>query len=287
MKKTFLYSLLIFLGVFMISTNKKQQMTACGGWDPDALSSYELFKPISFAEMSNFIWKRDSTKDVNIDDWKIYLKDDKINLQDIEHIVYKVSADDMQKIRFYVSEGKILDNKLKNNAMVKLWQKNKDLEAIDYLYFAKTCEPHTAYYDPWTSDEDRKRDITKMKWLMDEAKKYHSQKASNDFLKLRFAYQAIRLAHYTKNYDKALRFYDEMIKPNENKNTSIVMYWTLAHKAGALYHKGEKGEAAYLFSKVFDLCKSKQASAFLSFKVDSQKDWKKAESFCKNGEEKP
>ncbi|TAG95678.1 MAG: hypothetical protein EAZ20_00135 [Bacteroidetes bacterium] len=203
----------------------------------------------------------------------------------MKKIIYESSADDMQKIRAFITDGKILDNKLKNNDVIKIWQKNKDLDAIDYLFFAKTCEMQAAKPNEW-GEENTKKDMEKIKWLADAGKKYYNEKGSNPFLKIRFAYQALRMAHYSKQYDKVIRFYDEMVKPIEEKTTSVIKYWALSHKAGALYSKGNIGESLYLFSRIFDLCPSKQASSYLSIKIYGQNDWDNAMGLCKNNDEK-
>lgn len=283
-KFTQIYLLLILLSAFGLRTEKVNYLAICAGGDDNEIINYRFFTPISFAEMSNFKWKSDSTFTANMDDWKNYLGG-KINNEDLKKIIYDASADDMQKIRAYITEGKMLDTKLKNNDIIKIWQKNKDLEAIDYLYFAKICEIQSAKHDTW-ADEKPKRDFEKMRWLTDAGKKYYNEKASNPFLKVRFAYQAIRMAHYTQEYDKVVRFYDELIKPIENNTTSVIKYWALSHKAGALYKKGMQGESIYLFSRIFDLCPSKQASAYLSIKIYEQNEWEKALDLCQNNDEK-
>ncbi len=282
-KSTQIYIGLIFLSAFMWRSEQTHTLPICAGGDPNEINNYRFFEPISFAEMSNFKWKSDSTFSANMEDWKAYLG--KTNDADLKKIIYETSADDMQKIRAYITDGKMLDNKLKNNDVVKIWQKNKDLEAIDYLYFAKTCEVQAKKYDSW-SEEAPKKDMEKIKWLADAGKKYYNEKASNPFLKIRFAYQAIRMAHYSNQYDKAIRFYDELVKPIEDKTTSVIKYWALSHKAGALFRTGNIGESIYLFSRIFDVCPSKQASAYLSIKIYEQGNWDSALSLCKNADER-
>ena len=107
----------------------------------------------------------------------------------------------------------------------------------------------------------------------------------DNFLKLRYAYQAIRLSHYAKNYENAVKYYDELV---ENLNVeSIVKYWALSLKAGALKHLGNIAEANYYFAVVFQNCPEQRFIASNSLNV-SFKDSLLFESlkFCKNSDEK-
>jgi hypothetical protein len=283
------YPIFILLSLALVFRPQQVAKSTCGGWSENYYESYQFFAPISFAEMADFDWKIDSTAGDNLQEWKTYFKN-KPRLEDISQLVYETSADDMQKVRATILRANSpLPPALKDNSLVKYLTDKRDiserdaLETIDYLFYAKTCEPEALAYDQW---DERKRDIEKMKWLADAGKKYYKEKAANDFLKLRFAYQAIRMAHYTKQYDKAIRFYDELVEPISMQTESILRYWNLALKAGALKHSGKKGEAAYWFSVVFDKCMSKRASSFLSFEIAEEAEWKQALSLCKNNEEK-
>ncbi|MCU0447857.1 MAG: hypothetical protein MUE85_23405 [Microscillaceae bacterium] len=283
------YPIFIFLSLALIFRPQQIAKSTCGGWDPNYYESYQFFAPISFAEMADFDWQVDSTAGDNLQEWKTYFKN-KPRVEDIKQLVYETSSDDMQKVRATILKATSpLPNALKDNSLVKYLIEKREiserdaLETIDYLFYAKVCEPEAVNDESW---EERKRDTEKMKWLADAGKKYYKEKASNDFLKLRFAYQAIRMAHYTKQYDKVLRWYDELVEPISMQTESIIRYWNLALRAGALKNLGKKGEAAYYFSLVFDKCMSKRASSFLSFEIGSESEWKQALALCKDNDEK-
>jgi hypothetical protein len=283
------FVLFSFLSLAFIFQPQKMADGTCASLPEDWYESYQFFAPISFAEMSDFDFRVDSTENDNLKEWKKYFKD-RVGEKDIYQIVYKASADDMQKIRAAIlNPAANLKAELKENALVKYLQDKKEIksqeavEIADYLFYAKTCEPEALKDGQW--DED-KRDITKMKWLADAGKKYYKEKASSDFLKLRFAYQAIRMAHYTHQYDKVLRFFEEMVEPLKISTESIIYYWTLALKAGALKKSGQEADAAYLFSIVFDKCISRRPSSFLSFEIKNEQNWQKSLKLCQNNEEK-
>jgi hypothetical protein len=267
---------------FIIQPQKTAQST-CGGYDEDYAPSYSFFAPLTFDRFyeSNTAW--DKTEDDNLNDWEAYFKKG-ADRADISKIVYQVSADDMQKIRNYVQGKGSLSAELKNNSLIKYWQKTPDLEAIDYLFYAKTCEPHAWKQDSW--NEKTAKDKETMRWLADAGKKYYSEKASNNFLKMRFAYQAIRMAQYIGQNDKALEFYDELVVPIFDQSQSVIRYWALAHKAGALRATGDITEANYVFSRIFDECPSKRVSSYLSIDIPNEKVWQGMLDKCKNVSEK-
>jgi hypothetical protein len=279
--KIFRLSLLALVTLaFSLRPTKITESTCAGGdFEPYA---YNLFKPIPFSELTDFWRKPDLTEDANLKDWLAYLKD-KPKLDDVREVVYKLSADDMQKVRAFVSNGANIPAAWQKNSLIKYWQGNKDIEAIDYLFYAKACEAQAGTFDDW---QEGTRDLSKVKWLADAGKQYYKEKASNDFLKLRFAYQAIRMAHYSEQYQKGIAFYEELVKPLEAKTESPIKYWALAHKAGCLMRAGKEAEANYLFAQVFDKCPSKRVSSALSWSVENENTWKSAIAFCQNPQEK-
>ncbi|TAE14221.1 MAG: hypothetical protein EAZ95_10155 [Bacteroidetes bacterium] len=272
-------SVLVLLTVAFSVRPTKIAESTCMSMPEDWHDSYHIFTPISFSELTDFWKKPEQSEEANLNDWLAYLNN-KPKLDDVRQIVYKVSANDMQAIRGYVSAGKgNLSPDLQKNSLIKYWQGNKDIEAIDYLFYAKTCEGQAGTFDDW---ETPKRDMSQVKWLADAGKKYYAEKASNDFLKVRFAYQAIRMAHYSNQYNKAIGWYDELVKPLEGKTNSPIVHWALAHKAGCLMSAGKEGEANFLFAQIFDKCPSKRVSSALSWKVENETVWTNALGFCKS-----
>jgi hypothetical protein len=108
--------------------------------------------------------------------------------------------------------------------------KNKCLETIEYLLFAKKCEPFvTADKDVW---QTKKPDIQKMEVLIQEGTKEFLTIESH-YIRLRMAYQIIRLAHYSGQYSKVKYLYNYFI-PKINHAPSTIQYWIEGHYAGAL-----------------------------------------------------
>ncbi|MCU0444557.1 MAG: LysM peptidoglycan-binding domain-containing protein [Microscillaceae bacterium] len=105
------------------------------------------------------------------------------------------------------------------------------------------------------------------------------------FIRLRYAFQAIRAAHYTRLYERCIQLYDQLVVPLPEVN-SIIKYWALEHKGGAYKGLQQNAEANLCFAQVFDKCPTRRFSAYQSFWVDSDKDWQKMLKLCQTNAEK-
>jgi hypothetical protein len=202
-------------------------------------------------------------------------------LSDIEWLIYQSDLADLQELRYAVIQKTGLISYLRSNKFAVHLVKNKCLETIEYLIFAKQCEPFVKKLDPWQS---KSRDIQQMEDLI-QAGTNHFLNIESHYIRLRMAYQLVRLAHYSGQYSKAKQLYHYFI-PKIDHDPSIIQYWIEGHYAGALKELGERAEAAYYFARVFHYCAAKRESAFLSFEIRTDKEWQNALSFCKNDEER-
>jgi hypothetical protein len=172
---------------------------------------------------------------------------------------------------------------MKANAMTSYFIRNKDLEGLGYIMYAKQAEPFvTGSYQDW---EAITRDSLKMDKLMKNGRQLYAA-AKTDFFRLRYAYQIIRLAHYSGNYPAAIKAYDEMVAANST--SSLLQPLSLALKAGALFHTDRRMEAAYLFSKAFSASPVKRISNYISFDwaVESARKREEYLALCANNKEK-
>ena len=177
---------------------------------------------------------------------------------------------------------KIPDSVLKNS-MTNYFITGKNLEALGYILYAKQVEPFvTGNGDSW---EPIKRDSTKMTKLIKNGQQLFTA-AKDDFIKLKYGYQLVRLAQYSRQYAETIKFYDDYIAPN--KTNSVLQPLALSLKAGALNGLGNKKQAAYLYSKSFNASVAKRVSNYISFRwvVDFKSDKNGYLSVCKNNKEK-
>lgn len=170
-----------------------------------------------------------------------------------------------------------------NNSMVQYFAKSKNLEALGYVLYAKQAEPYLiGDADDW---QPLKRDSVMMNKLAKNGIQLYNA-ARTDLFRLKYAYQVMRLYHYSNNFPAAVSAYDQYVFSNPAQ--SVLQPLSLALKAGALYHMDNKPEAAYLFSKAFDATIAKRLSNFISFKwsIQNAEDRKLYLSKCRNDHEK-
>ena len=219
----------------------------------------------------------------NLNEWYEYFKGE-VSKDDIEKIIYKSTLVELN----YIYEGMNFGNFIWNdqvwwfNSLTKYLIVNKDEETLRYLIFAKECEPNVSdnRENQW---KELHRDSLFMSGLINEGEGLYISSQS-EFIKLRYAYQLIRLAHYSHNYQKALELYKTMVEPTHIK--SIIKYWAMSHKAGVLLRTGNESEGAYLFSRVYDECPSRRIIAAQNFSINSFSQLYEVLSQCKNNHEK-
>ncbi|WP_448528875.1 hypothetical protein [Raineya sp.] len=267
---------------------------SCAYFEPDweiyrffnpELSQNSRFRPLYFS-FSRFYENEDvmqkNEKDENLIEWQTFMEN-KVSAKDLEAIIYKSTQADWDKIRSFVLLQKPLnDKKLAENSVVQYWAtQKKDAESIEYLSFAKKCERYTFVESPWAETPPNAQENL-LAYSKEAEKRFSS--AKDVFIKIRYGYQAVRLAHYAKDYKRTILLYDNLLEPLKTEN--IIKYWAMAHKAGALQKMGQNALSAYLFALVFEKSTAKRISSFLSCKIFTDEDWKKALSLCKNNQEK-
>ena len=246
----------------------------------DSLSAFFL-SPSFF---SHYTQKSSLNPEVgNINEWKGYFNN-RYTVADLNTLIYKSTLDDI----------KILNAaKLNNNSSTipKIFIKSviaKDFvageysDAFKYLIFAKECEPYVVDNRKYSWNE-LIRDTSSMNALLIFGQLGYS-KCADVYLKERYAYQSIRLAHYLKNYDLTIKLFDDLVAPlNTN---SPIYYWSLSHKAGAIQSKGDVAYSSYLFSSIFDRCLSRRLIASQNFKSLESSLLLETLDYCKDNHEK-
>jgi len=204
---------------------------------------------------------------------------------DIDYIVYAASIRDLNELRSTI-EGELLPwsslgPPLSSNSFARYLYRYKCAEAIDYLIFAKQCEPHAVARQSWETDQ---KDLNEMENLIERGQVLF-KRTKSEYFRLRYVYQIVRLAHYMKNYRQTVALY-EYLMPKVDNDPSLIEYWALGHYAGALLELGQSVRAAYLFSQIFDKCPSKRSSAFYSFKIKTDQEWEECLLMCKDNHER-
>lgn len=204
---------------------------------------------------------------------------------DAKKLVNKFSLKDLNNLYYHIEKNQPLKipDSVKQNSMTDYFIRTKDIEALGYILYAKQVEPYVIGGEiDWQPAE---RDSLKMVKLIKSGQQLYAA-AKKDIFKLKYAYQFIRLAHYSVRYADAINWYDEYV--TKTTSNSVLQPLSLALKAGALFRSGQQKEAAYLFSKVFAATNAKKISNYLGFKWSVNSEAGKAEYIAmgKNDKEK-
>jgi hypothetical protein len=227
--------------------------------------------------------KRDPEYDDNIAEWRGRF----CNIPDsaaIDYILYDATPDELADLREATTarfNKKDVYYQLEKNTFAQAIKQMGCTEVVDYLLYAKSVEKYCVKGDEWSENP---KDVAQMFFWINQGRQQFKNTKSH-FLRLRYAYQMIRLAHYAKDYQAVLKIYDDVM-PKTEKINSIINYWILAHKAGALKALGKRAEAAYLFAVVFRYCPSKRRQAFESFSITTDNEWQLCLNYCRDNRER-
>lgn len=200
----------------------------------------------------------------------------------IYQLVYKAPAYDLRELLNSINNRKLpLPVNLRGNTFAAYLRNNNCKETVQYLMFAKSCEPFVTEYDAW---ELRAGNEEAMRSLIEQGKREFMQ-AKSYYVRLRYAYQLVRMAHYLRDYEQTLELYD-FLMPKIDNDPSILEPWIEGHRAGALLALGKRVEASYIYSKVFENSRGKRESALRSFSIKSEKEWKACLLLCETDQER-
>ena len=203
-----------------------------------------------------------STSDVLAKEWAGYCGSP-VTTPDAKSFVTQFAWKDLNNLYFNLEKNQPLKipDSVNRNSMTRYFLKNKSLEALGYIMFAKKTEQFTVgNAENWEAPE---KDSIKMDKLIKNGFQLLSV-TKQDFIQLRYIYQVMRLAHYSGRYNDVINWYDKYAVSNTD-NTSVLKNLCLSLKAGALFRKGNNREAAYQFSKAFAATEVKRISNFLGF----------------------
>ncbi|MEM6270555.1 MAG: hypothetical protein AAF998_14035 [Bacteroidota bacterium] len=267
---------------------------ACG-WDGEwenafyrfmapEMNGQDLFRPFQFT------WDRLYSYDMldpsysqaaNLSEWRDYLGTE-FSEADIQSAVYKLSADDLVAIQEKAAGTRtVLPGDLSKNALVRAWSKGQFPTTLEYLRFAKTCEPFCLPGGGWG---DAPADARGSEELVREGIE-KIQALKFDFFRMRYTYQVVRLLQYSDQEREAIARFEEFGAPLDHLDNTLY-WWTESHYAGALRDVEREAEAAYRFARVFDHCPSRRVQAYYSWRITSEEQWTAAMALCRNGREK-
>lgn len=210
-----------------------------------------------------------------------------VKKEDLAYIIYKAPIEELNLLLTATrSKSLQIPPNLRDNTFAQFVFEKKCTENLEYLMFAKQCEPYVIATERWQAPP---RDKETMQRLIAEGKRQFSKMHSH-YMRLRYAYQVIRLAHYAGEYEQTLALYDELIpkvdKQGSRWSESIIPWWIMGHRAGALRKLGDNVQASYLYAQIFQYCPGRRTSAFQSFFIKTDEEWQDCLRLCQSDEER-
>ena len=199
-------------------------------FDPE-LTGQPEYRPLYFTWNKYYdnLWDDDKfTRNDNLLEWRDYFGH-RATPVDIERVIYTSTITEVEQIDGYLRKANPdLEASLRQNTVVKYVDSTRDLQFSSYLLFAKRCEPLvTERYSSW-NDEGRDDEAkNKLRELLTGGKLLY-EACSSEFLKLRYGYQLVRLAHYAEEFEECQEIYNTYVEPS--KVASIMHYWALEQK---------------------------------------------------------
>lgn len=176
--------------------------------------------------------------DENLKHWRDSVKT-KVSYDALSDLVYKMPLDDLKKAK---KSGK------SSNSALQALLKGKASASVDYLIYAKEVQPVVSWSpDYWYSDNEPPEGETYYRYQTEALKRASQTNDRN--LKIRYLFQALRLAHYSHSYTTAISIYNKNlkdVKPNDPLYERIQAIY-----AGALIKTGNIPDALLLYSRVF------------------------------------
>ncbi|KAA2242974.1 hypothetical protein F0L74_10660 [Chitinophaga agrisoli] len=226
------------------------------------ISSDKGFAAFYYAPISIFYGLDEPEEAANLREWESFFsgKGGKVTEADIRTFIYTYDRSQMAALYKYIDKGAAMQapDSVNNNTLTRYFISSKDLETLGYLMYAKQCEDHSANEEVWSMPAPDS--AVKMRLARNGLQLYNACK--DPHIRERFAFQAVRMAHYSKNFETAIHYYDSLAAPIQS--SSLIHYKALALKAGALLRTGNRPESAYWFSRVFEGAPSQRTLTYVN-----------------------
>ena len=211
---------------------------------------------------------------------------EQVDPEDIESLLYGNTAGTLRRVMDLSARKGATDRDLpepwRQNSFASHLVEYRCTEVAQYLFFAKRVEPYVVARKKTFATQTTAK--AEMESFIEEGLAYFLE-AESHYVRLRYAYQLIRLAHYLGEYDYVIELYDYLL-PKTSADPSILYDWIESHRAGALRELGDYPQSAYLFSRVFANCASCREAAHRSFRIRSDAEWTEAYQLCANDRER-
>lgn len=218
----------------------------------------------------------------NKTEWASYFEN-KVSEEAISYWLYDASLTQIDQMIFDI-KGKTanLDELSKKHSLKNTAPAAKATSFLYYTGFARRNETIAKPADTWDS---RQADIpvANIAQQITGGLNFYT-KASDPFIKERYAFQVERLYFFNKEYDKTISFFNDNEKSFTSGNS---MKWrSLGYKAAALYRQKKYSESNLVYATIFDRYEPMRKSAYLSFHPLPKTEWEQCLALAKSTREK-
>lgn len=231
--------------------------------------------------------KYQSFNTINSEEWHTSFFEKKIPTAAISYWLYTASLNQIDSMIFYLKDKPSnLNTASKTNSLKEFGLNAKATSFLYYVGFAKRNETFSApdYETTWDANPKTKvnKNISIDKQITGGQTFF--VKATDPFLKERYAYQLLRLYFYGKKHNETIDFY--------NKNTTLfqsdnsIKWRALGYTAGSYYRQKNYAQSNYLYSLIYDNYEPLKKSAYLSFHPLQKTEWDQSLNAAKNAHEK-
>lgn len=232
----------------------------------NTITKYEPYAPFRFISPElyyNDYWAENTSeikdsvnKAVMVDEWRQYTKA-AFTTADIEAVLFAPS----EHFRTENSMKAWLGAQRRSNAFAAALGEKKYAALRRYLRLAKQCEELALNrVEDWGARAELP--ATDRAALQQQCLSAFGQE-KDDFLKMKYAFQVMRLAFFGEEYRWVLEFFDKHFA-HKNEH-SLAFTRIIGYKAGAHYRLGEKAKAAYYYSLMFANSDAHKFEALQSF----------------------
>lgn len=193
----------------------------------------------------------------NLEDWRKFFGKN-LSEEVLHQLVYKETVDWYKKLETN-------DPNVSNGIVANKINKNLQKPFAKYMILAKQCEGISSNNSGgrgWYQGEFDEAEDNKPELLALALKNYESE--TNAFLKNRYGYQIVRLAHYLQKNELALQYFQNFLKLQPE--APYIYYLALEQRSGAAYNLGYLQEATKGYLKVYTEVPSRRKVCALSLK---------------------
>ena len=142
---------------------------------------------------------------------------------------------------------------MKKSPFINFLVSNGRTDILEYLLYAKSCEPFAMQEDYAWEEKNQKFDKKAMNKLITEGEAKMQAKGIPFWVKQRYLYQIVRMACLMRANKRAIELYDAYIGPFEGQAefNNYLYSRTLGRKAGALYREKQFANSRYCYGKIF------------------------------------